>query len=232
MKKLSITLIAILVAFTSYGQLRLGISPAFALPTGDFGAINKNGYGGSVGAKYRLSERFALTSNFSFLAFGRAGEDLGDLAEIFGISPNTVDLLTLIGLEIPIPKTNFYPITVGFEYYILKKKIKPYIGFDIGFFVTDTETISLDLRQLSEIVELPPGVNLGVIELNANDANFGAGPVVGCVYDVSDLLSLDLNIRANGIVVPEKKAAAIVVSFNLGAFFHIPSKVQNKKSLD
>jgi hypothetical protein len=223
MKKIFLTALFLLIGTLSYAQLRLGLSPGYALPTGDFGAINKNGYGGSASAKYRLSERFALTSNFSFYAFGRAGEDLGDLAEIFGISPNTVNLLNLIGLDIQIPRTNFYPINLGFEYYILKGKVKPYVGFDIGFFITDTETISLDLRDLDGVINLPPGVSLGVIELNANDANFGLGPVVGCAYDFSNLFTLDLNIRANGIIVPDKKAAATVVTFNLGAFFHIPS---------
>ncbi len=222
MKKTFLTLVFLLAVTVAQAQLRLGLSPAYALPTGDFGAINKNGYGGSASAKYQLSERFALTSNFSFYAFGRAGEDLGDLAEIFGISPNTVNLLNLIGLDIQIPRTNFFPVNLGFEYYLLKGKVKPYVGFDIGFFITDTETISLDLRQLDGVVDLPSGVSLGVIELNANDANFGLGPVLGCAYELSEGLVLDLNLRANGIIVPDKKAAATVVTFNLGVFFQIP----------
>ncbi|GAB4403985.1 MAG: hypothetical protein OHK0053_29220 [Microscillaceae bacterium] len=214
----------------AFAQLRLGLSPMYGLPTGDFGAINKNGYGFNASAKFSLSSRFALTGQLGFLAFGRAGDNLGDLATIFGLSPNTIDLLELIGLEVEIPRTNFYPLTLGFEYYILRKKIRPYVGLSAGLYMTDTETIELDLRPLDQIVNLPPGVELGVIELNASDVNFGLAPTLGCAYHFSDLFSLDLNITAHGIYVPDEKAAATVLTFGLGAFFNLREKQSAARS--
>ncbi|NJL12255.1 MAG: hypothetical protein HC913_04140 [Microscillaceae bacterium] len=215
-----------------FGQLRLGLSPVYGLPTGDFGAINKNGYGASASAKFALSRRFALTGQLSFLAFGRAGDDLGDLATIFGLSPNTINLLELVGLQVEIPRTNFYPLTLGFEYYILRKKIRPYVGLSVGLYMTDTETIILDLRPLDQLVNLPPGVELGVIELNASDANFGLAPSLGCAYHFSDLFSLDLNITAHGIYVPDEKAAATVLTFGLGAFFNLREKQSSAPTIE
>ena len=228
MKKIvTISYAIFLLFYTSdqvFSQLRVGTSAAFAIPTGDFGAINKNGYGASLTGKYQLSDHFALTSNFSYYAFGRAGENLGDLAELFGLNPSTIFLINAIGVDIPVPKTDFFPVNIGFEYYFLTGKIKPYAGFDLGLYFTHTQNTELNLSELvikyfEQIGEDPPPVSFGSINLTASDANFGMGPVAGCFFGLNDKWSIDLNLKANGVIVPDKKSAAIVVSVNLGAFF-------------
>jgi outer membrane protein W len=210
-------------------QLRIGLSPSLAYPIADLGSINKNGYGLSLTGKYQLSPKFSLTANFSYFAFGRAGESLGDLTQAFGLSPSTVNLLTQIGADtlLKIPNVDFMPVNVGFEYYMLsKKKISPYVGFDIGVYFTHTENIELNLSELiisyfESLGQNPPPVSFGSIDLTASDANFGMAPLVGVLYKIHEHWNIDLNIKANGIIVPDKKAAPVVMTFSLGFFYRL-----------
>jgi hypothetical protein len=232
-------IIAVIFCFdNSFAQLRLGLSGGYALPTGDFGTINKNGWGGSASAKYSLSDRFALTSNLSFYAFGRGGEDIGRFAEALGLSATTAALLNAINATSPnkikIPKVNFFPINIGFEYYLLTDKIRPYLGLDVGMYVRNTEDVTLNLAQLITQyyttigqpvpVGLQPLIavlNTSQLALNGNDANFGIAPVLGCYYQLNEKLNLDFNFKANSVFVPEKKSAALVLGFNLGLFYSL-----------
>lgn len=210
----------------SQAQLRLGLNGGFAIPTGDFGAINKNGYGGSISAKYRLSDRFSLTTQTGFFAFGRAGESLGDLVEIFGLSPNTATLLQVAGADLRIPNVDFFPVNIGFEYHILTTRLKPYVGLDLGFYITKTQIVEVNLNELvigyfQSLGQPPPPIPLGIIELTGNDSNFGMAPVAGLLYQINERWNIDLNCKANGIYVPKEKSGAIVLSFNLGIFYTI-----------
>jgi hypothetical protein len=215
-------------------QLRLGVSPAFAVPVGDFGAINKNGYGLSLTGKYKLGDRWALATHMSYYAFGRAGEDLSDLGTLFDLKPTTIEILAAIGTDIKVPNTDFFPVNFGFEYYFLQSKVRPYAGFDIGMYFIHTQNVALKLSELVQKFyelqgtwdDLPQAqkdiVNtLGSINLNGSDANFGVAPVLGCTFQFSEKWHLDLNSKANFVIVPDKKSAATVISVNLGVFFEL-----------
>ncbi len=207
-------------------KFRIGASFNYGIPMGDFGTINKNGYGASLTSKYQINKRWVFTQNISFLAFGRAGDDLGKFAEAIGLSKNTSDLIALLNLQSPeserikVPKVNFYMINIGFEYHILTEKIRPYVGCDVGIYVRDTENIKLDLGRFAVLARQPAFSTLGVIELNGNATNFGVAPVVGCAYFINKHVNIDLNLKLNGIAVPEKKSYANVLTVNLGGFYN------------
>lgn len=207
-------------------KFRIGTSFNYGIPAGDFGTINKNGYGVSLTSKYQINKRWAFTQNISFLAFGRAGDDLGKFSQAIGLSKNTADLITLFNDQSPtnerikVPKVNFYLINFGFEYNILTEKIRPYVGFDIGLYIRDTENIKFDLGKFAALAGQPNFSSLGAIEINGNATNFGVAPVIGCAYFINDSFNIDLNIKANGIAVPEKKSYATVFTFNLGIFYN------------
>lgn len=225
----------------TFAQLRLGLSPSLAVPLGDFGSVSKNGYGGMLSAKFPISERFNLTSNFSFLAFGRQGGDVTLFLKGFGISANTANLINQVNAELQdpleIPNVNFFPIEVGFEYNILKGKIRPYVGLSTGLYVQKSEEQSIKLYefifQLNQ--SLPPNQQIpnATIQnfdlllgstsfpLNGNLSSFGIAPTVGCVYEWSDKWSADLNIKSAFITVPERDGGAIVMTFNLGVFYKL-----------
>jgi hypothetical protein len=230
MKKKLLIIFILFTSHTLFAQIRLGTSFNYGVPLGDFGTINKNGYGVSITSKFQINQRFSLTQNISFLAFGRAGDDLGKFAEAIGLSPSTatqIDLLNQLTPEsdrIKVPEVNFYLINMGFEYYILTKKIRPYVGIDLGIYVRDTQPITMNLGLLATLYGQPNLSSLGKVELNGNATNFGIAPSVGCVYDFDKKLSVDLNIKANGIAVPEKKSYATVMTFNLGIFYRIDAK--------
>ncbi|MDX2306040.1 MAG: outer membrane beta-barrel protein [Microscillaceae bacterium] len=209
-------------------QLRIGTSFGINVPVGNVGTISKNGYGGSLSGKYHLSPRFAITSNFSFYLFGKGGENIGEFAESFGISQSTINLLTLIGADsiLSIPKIHFFPVNVGFEYYILQTKVRPYVGFDIGLYTSHTESIEVNLSELiigyfEQLNQPPPPVSLGSIDLTASDANFGMAAVLGLAWHINDTWSLDFNGKYNGIFFPDKKAVPQVMTFNLGVFYQL-----------
>ena len=95
--------------------------------------------------------RFAITSNFSFYLFGEGNQDVGqNLPKALGVSQSTINLLNTIGADtiLAVPKIHFFPVNVGFEYYILTKKIKPYVGFDVGLYTTHTESVEVNLSDL------------------------------------------------------------------------------------
>jgi hypothetical protein len=219
-------------------QMRLGASFGYAIPTGDFGTINKSGFGGSIGSKYQLSPRFALTNSLGFYAFGRSGGDIGDFVKKLGLSDGTAQLISLINSvsaeKIEVPQVNFFPINVGFEYYILTDKIRPYIGLDLGMYINDTEDINLNFGRVitqyyqsigqpipNSLLALLPTLNNSNFPLNGNDTNFGLAPTVGCNYQLSDRWLLDLNIKANALYASRQKQSALVLSFNLGVFFQL-----------
>ncbi len=212
-------------------QFRVGASGTFSVPTGDFGTINKNGYGGSIGAKFAISPRFSLSANLSFLSFGRPGDQLSDLSQGFGLSESTIELLEALSIDslLEVPQVRFYPINLGFEYNITLTKLRPYIGAGFGMYITDTESLELNLSELVlRFFELqdqtPPPVSLGSIDLQASDTNFGMSITAGLAYDFHEHWSADFNFTTNGIYVPEEKSGAAVLSFSLGVFYKIQSK--------
>ncbi len=239
MKKIQLTFWIFLIFFAfaspSYGQLRVGTGPSLAIPLGDFGTISKNGYGASVGGKFWLSERFALTANVSYFAFGRAGDDINELGEAFGISQSSLNLLNAINADtlLEIPNVDFFPINVGFEYYILTGKAKPYVGMDLSLYATHTENITIDLDDLVDAIFEQTGTpslpaNFGTIDLAASDVNGGISAVAGFAYHFDERWSLDLNMKANSIFVPDRRAAPVVLSFHLGVFVQIFSEKEKQ----
>jgi hypothetical protein len=224
-----------LIVSSLNAQIRLGASFGYAIPTGDFGTINKSGFGGSIGTKYQLLPRFALTNSVGFYAFGRSGGDIGDFALKLGLSQATADLLRFVnqsGIDkIEIPKVNFFPINLGFEYYILTDKIRPYLGLDLGMYINDTEDLDLGeiILKLSTATGQPIPANLrpflenNNLKINGNDTNFGLAPTVGCNYQLSERWLVDLNIKANALYASRQKQSALVLSFNLGVFFQLPN---------
>ncbi|TAE73186.1 MAG: hypothetical protein EAZ85_07785, partial [Bacteroidetes bacterium] len=207
-------------------KFRIGASFNYGIPAGDFGTINKNGYGTSLTTKYQINKRWTFTQNISFLAFGRAGDDLGKFSQAIGLSKSTADLINLFNDQNPenerikVPKVNFYMVNVGFEYNILTEKIRPYVGCDVGIYIRDTENIKFDLGKFAALAGQPNFSTLGAIEINGNATNFGIAPAVGCAYFFNSSFNIDLNIKANGIAVPEKKSYATVLSINLGGFYN------------
>ncbi|MCU0443300.1 MAG: outer membrane beta-barrel protein [Microscillaceae bacterium] len=233
MKKIFVFLIFCFTFGNLPAQLRLGASFGYSIPTGDFGTINKNGFGAIIAGKYQISPRFALTNGVGFYAFGRSGGDIGDFALRLGLSQATADLLRLanqLGTDkIEIPKVNFFPINIGFEYYILTEKIRPYLGLDLGMYINDTEDLDLGeiILKLSTATGQPIPANLrpflenNNLKINGNDTNFGVAPVVGCNYQLNERWSLDFNMKANALYAARQKQSALVLTFNLGAFFQI-----------
>jgi hypothetical protein len=238
-KKILLKLFFCLIINQLNAQIRLGASFGYALPTGDFGTINKSGFGGSIGTKHQLSPRFALTNSFGFYAFGRSGGDIGDFVKKLGLSDGTAQLISLINSvsaeKIEVPKVNFFPINLGFEYYILTDKIRPYLGLDMGMYVNDTEDINLNFGRVitqyyqsigqaipSSLLALLPTLNNSNFPLNGNDTNFGLAPTVGCNYQLSERWLVDFNIKANALYASRQKQSALVLSFNLGVFFQLP----------
>lgn len=227
MKKISVLLFSmLLLSLPLSAQMRLGLSGAYYTPADDYGALYQTGWGVGLSGKYSLSERFALTANFTFVAFEQAADNIGELGELFGLSPQGSVLLSAVDTELEAPSTHFIPVTVGFEYYPLKnKKIRPYLGFEAGLYVIHMENTSLDLTALAQAAGTTAPA-LGSVDLSLSDANFGLTPVLGCAYHFNDALSLDLTLRYNGVIVPDKKSVAQLFSSHFGFFWNIASKKQ------
>ncbi len=235
--------------FTFAQNFRIGLMPSYAIPTGDFGTINKNGYGFGVTSKYTIPKkidentseqsRWTITTSLQYLAFGRAGENLGEYAKTLGISEGTIVILDLYNAaspesdQIKVPNVDFYPINMGVEFSILKnKKIRPYVSWDFGVYVRRSDNIDIKIGKLiakyyeiqgtgipGNVQPLQAALATSTLSLNSNSVDYGAAPGAGCAYQFSKRFSADLSLKAHTIWVPDKKAGAIVLGLQLGAFY-------------
>ncbi len=238
-----------LLPFEGFSQnFRIGFMPSFAIPTGDFGTINKNGYGFGLTSKYTIPKkidentseqsRWTFTTSLQFLAFGKAGENLAEYAKTLGLKDGTIEILNLYNLtspeseQIKVPNVDFYPINIGVEFSILKnKKIRPYVSWDFGVYVRRSDNIDINIGKLiAKYYELQGGIPGNVqplqaalatttLSLNSNSVDYGAAPGVGCAYNFNKRWSVDFSFKAHTVWVPDKKAGAIILGAQLGGFY-------------
>ena len=184
MKKIYLAIVA-LSFFTTFTQSQsvvgIGISGAYLSPTGDFGDVYKDGWGGFASLNFNLSDNFqlSLTSGYSQFQFNndRYNQLLNDFFNFFGISTyvNITSSLRII------------PVMLGGKYFFTNTPFRPYAEADLGIDVVsvDGATIIIDSQS----------INAATGESKIYSA-WSAG--AGFMYQISKSVNLDVNAKFNG----------------------------------
>jgi hypothetical protein len=138
--------------------------------------LGVNNFNGGLGGKYFLSEALALRAS---LMFAHAGQE--DLA-----NPPT----GAVGTDGSRSATEF-GITLGAEYHLLKSRVSPYVGAELGFSSASTE-------QKSAGSAIPPAVYTQTVTKNATGgllgyyggSTLGIAALIGVEFFVTKELSL------------------------------------------
>ncbi len=101
------------------------------------------------------------------------------------------------------------PITANFTYYFGSEGFKAYAGADLGMYMYSykysmTDTYSYGGYSTSYSVDL-----------DGSESYFGLAPVIGCEYDFSDALALDVNVKYNYIMAEEDAITALGINVGI-----------------
>lgn len=225
-----IILFATFFSLNSFGQIRLGLSPAYMTPTGRVLDIYEGGPGVNLAAKFNVSEKLAITTSFGLYSFTRSQETISTTqATSFGFSSNFVEILDGLNIEIvtDMPKAHWGVVDLGVEYYFTKSKLRPYIGGSIGVSMIHTEDLRINFNEITDALNQLPqfnfdflgGEGFGNLDFTSSDLNFSFSAIAGLNYAISDKLSLDLNGKFTGIVAPDNESAINIFQTNLGLFY-------------
>lgn len=230
-KLLLISLLLILTNFVNSQEHlgnRFGIHAGIYVPNDEFLEVYDNGYGASLSGRFHISQKFSITADIGLYSFQKKFDSLGvDQAGVLGFGDNFIETLKAFGLQdykIEVPSGHLMPVNIGVEYTILNKKIRPYIGANLGLYAVHTKSVLFNFNEI--LANLPgtslppiPGNGFGNVEFDATDLNFGGGVNLGCSYAVSDRVLLDVSGKYHFLIAPDKDGAVRFVNINLGAFY-------------
>lgn len=165
----------------AFSQLSIGITAGPASRWSVPKSIDALGLGFNASVKYRLWKGLVAGANFSYYKFNP--EDKGSNY-----------------------KTSYYSYTGSVEYHLLKNKLKPYAGLDLGVFNYHTVT-TIDIV-------------FSKLDFVKDEYYFGMAPVIGANYSLSKRFDLNANLKFNFVFIPE--AAPIGYAYlSVGVFYKI-----------
>ncbi len=161
-----ILLLTVLLSF-SIARAQYGLSASY-----QFGIPGKQGYSSDM--------KTSITGGQVKLVY--AYDDFIKLNIGAGYYLVPFDKLNIDGVQKPVSKVNLQiiPITVGADFYMLDKKIKPFIGFEVGWAFT---------RQTKSDYSDP-----------VNRNNVILAPSAGVAYEITDNLNLFASVKENIIL--------------------------------
>ncbi len=169
----------------TFAQLSVGLSVGPATRWSVPKSIQSLGVGINASLRYKVWKGLVTGVNFSGYKFGPEEKNTGNVGY----------------------KISYYSYTGTFEYHLLKKKFKPYVGVDIGVFNYHTVTT----------------INFGVLgdqSLVKNEYYFGFAPLLGANYSLTERFQLNANLKFNTVII--KEAAPIgYASLSLGFFYRL-----------
>ncbi len=176
------------------------ISPIF--PVGPVNNYVDTGLGYGAELTYAISDRVRLGVTYDRYRFDLNTRNLN----LGGIDLGGINLGGLLrGLDF---KFNVTPITGTFQYLFSGERIHPYVGLEAGIYY----------------------LSVSGFGLNINRQYFGAAPVAGILYPVSDRLDFYANVKAQTVFV--KESAPIIGDIVDGYLLLIPVNVGISFKLD
>lgn len=175
MKTLRIFIFAAIALFgyQTQAQFQVGATVGIQFPMNDMDAFNP-GLGINLAGKYMVNDQTSVGLNLGLSRFATEDNDI-------------------IG--------TMMPVTLLCEYYLKTDDLKPYFGFDLGFY---NYSIKWDYVGYHD---------------SSSEFYFGFAPNVGVLYSLKDNMSLCANIKFNYVMTDGDYADWL--GFNVGVMFDL-----------
>lgn len=183
--RLIVVVMVLMIALNTTAQSYLGISVGPQFPSSNLEGTN-TGFGINGSYKYLLKGNFAVGLNLGYTRFVIPGFDL-DLG--FG------------NISFPSASISSVPVTGLVEYHFGNQKIHPYIGTDVGVYITTASVTS--------------NVNESMTTERETKSGFGFAPTGGIIFGLNEKTSLCLNIKYNNVTIEGSTATWIGVNAGL-----------------
>ena len=177
-----LAVIAISGTFLSaQSKLSLGIGGIYASPTGDFGDVYKDGFGGLASLNYSLTDNIQLSVSSGYEQFSFNNEKFNQLLTDFFSSFGTTYNVSVDA------KLKVIPILLGGKYFLTNTNFRPYAALDLGVDIISVDGSSIKVN----------GETMDAVKSESKVATaWGIG--VGFIYRFAHSISLDVNGKING----------------------------------
>jgi hypothetical protein len=200
--KIIIGFALLIVCHNLNAQISLGIYGSIAQPLEKTAEIAQSGKGWGVSASYKPFGTLIKVSEKSFTRNLQLGIGYNQIT----FEGKSSSIMTDIGAV----KASFSDLKLtGYwgtlTYFLLRKKIQPYIAFDAGYFKASGTATAFN------------------ITLNRSEENYGIAPNAGCLFKITQHLAADLTIKYN-LVFGNSQGDAKWIPVNLGFVYVFGNK--------
>jgi len=140
-KLILLAIFAVSIVFTSNAQFKIGANLNVAFPTGNMSNGVGIGVGGTITGLYEFSKSFSAGVQTGYISFAQKNNS--------GVTYSII------------------PITAVGKYYFSESNFKPYIGTDLGFYLSKASASVLGYS------------------ISASTTDFGVAPTIGFEYVLS-----------------------------------------------
>jgi len=178
-KLILLAVFAVSIVFTSNAQFKIGANLNVAFPIGDMSNSVGIGIGGTVTGLYEFTPSISAGVQTGYISFAEKDNS--------GVTYSII------------------PITAVGKYYFSESSFKPYIGADLGVYLSKAKVNASVL-----------GYNVSV---SATSTDFGVAPTIGFEYLLSEKLILDANAKYTHIFTSGSSTAFIGVNVGIAYKF-------------
>jgi|GEM_PF-1093371 len=189
----------------------VGVGLAYNLPMGAFAKEDtiapaiKGGLGVNIDADYFVAPSFSVGVNTGYHGFKY------DLAD---------DSL----IKFTKKKYAVIPLNIKATYYFGEDAFKPYIGLNLGMFIINSKVAySVKTDYYNPVTDSTEVLWMRSEKIDMM-TKFGIAPMAGFLYDVSDQMALNFNVRYDNIMAKDEKNGFHNASFlglNFGILFKL-----------
>lgn len=198
MKKTTYALIFFFfLSFTVSAQLRINTTAGYFLNAGDFNGFNEGGIG--LDANVRFGAKNSLQWGFG-TGFYRTAYPVSVTISVS--NPQEVLSADLV--------QTYIPITVGFEKYLSKARLRAFTGMEGGIILTQT-TLERNSRTLP---------NATITNQSGKTLNFTANGTLGVLYDINENIGFVAKTRYSGIL-DQNGGYTNAITFSAGLSFAV-----------
>ncbi len=191
-KALLLTLIFASLTLAQITPIKYGVSGLLGVPTGDFGDLYKNGYGGAANINIAIPGPFTITGSVGYATFALDNDYINQKLKELDSTPQNAPT---VNLDMPF---SMIPVIVGVKYSLLNAVLfSPYASAELG--------VAFTTLKLSGNIEYnSSGAGGGTVKVPSETksdtkSTFGLG--IGTEINVAPNITIDVAAKFNIISV-------------------------------
>ncbi|MCK6603758.1 MAG: outer membrane beta-barrel protein [Ignavibacteriaceae bacterium] len=186
------TLLLASLTFAQITPIKYGASGLLGIPTGDFGDLYNNGYGGTAHINIAIPGPFTLTGSVGYATFALDNDYINQKLKELDSTPQNAPT---VNLDMPF---SMIPVTVGVKYSLFNAVVlSPYASAELGLAFTT-------LKLSGNIEYNSSGAGSGTVKVptetkSDTKSTFGIG--IGTEINAAPNLTIDIAAKFNIISV-------------------------------